>query len=387
MFGMSRRALFAAAGMLAIPSRLAAAAPAPPIVSRITLAHGRVWLNLTIGGAGPFPFILDTGADVSAIDPRLAAQLHLGKVGYKGLTGIGGRVELDFYRARDVVFGGGVRQHEAVFGGLLAGKGAGEGAGLVAAGVVTTRDSDLDFVAGEWRLYPNGRPDRDGFTRLASTIGGPNRFSSDKVTVLAILDGRHTGLLADTGAQGEVLLFPAAVRRSGLWEDTRPFAPVRLRGIGGTADRVGRVVRARQLTLGTCLFDAPLVHLYDPNDEAQSLHDGLLGLPVLERLHLSTEVRAAKLWVQANGRPKPPEHYGYSGLWLDQLTGDRARVAMLSPASPAADAGLVQNDVLRAPDWPGLLRRLGGPPGGEVAVTVETPGGLSPRIIRLRAYL
>ncbi len=383
---LSRRALLGSG--IALLSRPAAAVPDPvAIVGRIELARGRVWLDVTIGGRGPFRFILDTGADVSAIDPALATTLALSRVGHRRMSGIGGVVDLDFYQARDVVFGGGVRQASALFGALITGQGAGEGAGLLAAGVFTTRDSDLDFARGEWRLYPAGRPDRDGWTRLASSISSPSATSSTKIRVTTALDGSRFDLLADTGAHSDMLLFPGTVRRSGLWDDTRPFAPEALRGIGGTAERIGRVVRARRLEVGPFVFDAPLVRLYDPKDFLPAQFDGLLGLSVLERLNLSTDVRAAKLWAQTNDRPKPPERYSYSGLWLDRLPDSRAKIVALSPASPAADAGLARGDVLGGVEWPQLLRRLGGPPGSVVPITVETPAGPSPRTLTLRAFL
>ena len=376
---ISRRTLLAAAA--AMPLGAAAAAPT---VGRIQVAASRIIMPVTIGGAGPFPFILDTGAAVSCIAPRLAARLGLRKLGQRRMSGVGGTVDLDFYEAKDIVFGGGVAQGAAAFGGV-----APEGwAGLLAAGLFTTHDSDIDFDASEWRVYWRGRPPRDGWTRLDAGIDERSGAGSAKLFVNATLDGRSLRLLLDTGAPPEVMLFPHGTRRSGLWSGDRPFAPERLRGIGGVVERLGRVVRAQRLDIGGFGFDAPLIRLHDPKDFADVDYDGLLGLAVIERLNLSTEVRRGALWAQPSRRAKPPEAYGASGVWFDRLDGARARVATVSPGSPAADAGLKIGDVLTGVhDWRAYIRRFAAPPGTQIPVVVDTVAGPMPRIVTLRAYL
>ena len=382
---ISRRSLLAAGG--AVP--LAAAAPRPPeppIVSRIVVEAGRIWTPVMIGDAGPFAFIFDTGASVSAIDPRLAARLGLSRLGRRRMTGIGGAVVVDFYLAKRIVLGDGLRQSSGVFAGIdVAGS-----SGLLTAGLFTSADSDLDFVRGEWRLWPTGRPNFDGMTHLG-TIERRHADASDQIVVEAVLDGQRLRLIVDTGAPGELLLFPHVVKRSGLWNDARPFAPERLRGIGGAAGRLGRVVRAQRLDVGPFAFDAPLVWLHDPGDSVDLRYDGLLGLPVIERLDLSTEVAKGRLWARANGRAKPRENAGQSGMWLDRDgggDGTRARIAAVSPGSPAAEAGLKISDVVVGiDDWRAYIRRFAAPPGTAVGVLVETPGGPVLRTVTLRAYL
>ena len=87
------------------------------------------------------------------------------------LVGIGGAEGFLLYDGRDVAFSSGLVQHNVVFGAmppeLVFGH---EAAGVLAAGLVTGADSDLDFGRSEWRVYPDGRGARDGYRELPSSI-------------------------------------------------------------------------------------------------------------------------------------------------------------------------------------------------------------------------
>lgn len=380
---LSRRAVLelggAVAATSAVPAR--AAKPAATVTSRIIVAPDRIWVPVTIGGQGPFRFILDTGASVSGIAVPLAQKLGLRRIGSVRMNGIGGLTDMQFYEAKDVVYGGGIRQGSAAFGGLDLPLGGG---GLLAAGLFTTHDSDLDCGAGEWRVHPQGRDDFSGLSRLPGVIE-PGGRGSARIVLDAVLDGQKYRLLADTGAPGEVLLFSSEVRRSGLWSDDRPFSPTPLQGIGGTSERIGRIVRAGHLAIGEFTFDAPLVRLYDPKDfNRNTLHyDGIVGLAVLQRLDLSTEVRKARLWARRNDRQRPAENYRLSGVWLDRGKDGKISVAVVGTGSPAAAAGLRPGDVLAETDWRAVVRALDGPPGSTATLTV---GGTA-RTLELRRYL
>lgn len=102
---------------------------------------------------------------------------------------------------------------------MLAGAGnlgfAQEAVGSLAAGILTSYDTDRDFDAGEVRVYPDGRGPREGFTQIPSKVehrgpvGGSAYIFAD-----AVLDGQTFRFVIDTGAPRGLTLFADAARRT-----------------------------------------------------------------------------------------------------------------------------------------------------------------------------
>jgi serine protease Do len=386
---LTRRDILAVTAVSLLPGTAArAAAPARVITNSIALEDGRVWIAASVQGKGPFLFILDTGAVVSLIQEKIARDLGLKASAPVKLQGVGGAELFTLYVAHDIVFSGGARQ-TAVFAAAERHLALGpDAAGALAAGMVTALDADLDFEKGELRIYPDGRGDRGGFAELPSRImqmSGP--AASAYMFVDAVLDGGRYRFLLDTGMSGQVLLWPGAVRRSGLWSDKIRFAPRRSSGIGGDAQR-GRLVRGSALTLGDIAFERPLVALSNPSGPSRiaSWADGIIGLELIERLTLSTDVRRGRLWARRNARPPSPERYGLSGLWVEERGGNVV-VEEVSPQSPAADAGLRVGDEIVGIPLRAFIGRLGGKPGESIPVTVRRGGETISTAIVLRAFL
>jgi hypothetical protein len=387
---LSRRGLLKtmALGALTPPALLRAQAPRA-IATPFALQEDRIWLAATIGGSRPLQFILDTGAVVSLIQERLARELDMRERGLTRLVGVGGPAGFLLYVGRDVAFSSGLVQHSVVFGAmppqLVLGR---EAAGVFAAGLLTEADSDLDFSRGEWRLYPDGRGAREGYRELPSSIehAPGNASGSPYMVVEAALDGNSFRFLLDTGMPGQLMLWPHAVRRTGLWNDTRPFAPNRGRGIGGVGAR-GRLVRAASLRVGEFAFERPLVFLNDPaSSQRASFVDGIMGLPFIELLNLSTDVRRHRLWAQPSGRPQRPDRYGLSGIWVDERH-DGLAIAEIGPGSPAAEAGLQRGDLILGLSLQEFVRRIGGRAGDTIELHYRRGGETRTARLTLREFL
>jgi serine protease Do len=386
---LTRRQMIAAATAALLP-RAALGAEGTPrvIVNSIALQDRRVWIAAMIQGKGPFSFIIDTGAVVSLIQESIAHQIGLRDRNTVVLDGIGGPETFQMYEARDILFSGGARQPSAVFAAAARHLDLGpEAAGALAAGMLTALDSDLDFDKGELRVYPDGRGERSGFAELPSRIdkfSGPG--ASAYIVADAALDGHPFRFLLDTGMPAQVALWPSATRKTGLWNDSTPFAPGRHEGIGGQTS-LGRLVRAGRLKMGPFVFERPLVSLSNPSGVRQGeIADGLIGLELLERLNLSTDVKGRRLWAAANARPAWRERYGLSGLWVEER-GGKTVVAQVSPQSPAAAAGIREGDEIVGVTMRDFIAKLAGPPGRRIPVTLGRGGATVSAEIVLREFL
>jgi serine protease Do len=353
---------------------------------RIALLDNRLWLDVSIGGRGPWPFIIDTGAFVNLIREDLARSLGLRAIGPLNMGGIGGRTTEMLYRARDVRLG-------ALEAGAMAFAGHGRdlrihprAMGALSASLLTFADSDLDFEAMEWRRYPDGREARPDFTPLPGRIQRARPGGGAATLVVdTTIDGQVYRLQVDTGSPAQLHLWSRSARRSGLWDDGRPFAPVRPSGIGGEGAR-GRLKRIGDVRLGSLVFPRALAVLEDPAADDSHSGDGLIGLPLIQRMNLSTDVRRAALRARPNAVPPPPERYGLSGLWVESERGG-VTVVEVSPASPAAEAGLRVGDTVTDVSLDAFVGRLSGRPGDTVEIAYRRGGEGRRTRLTLRAFL
>jgi predicted aspartyl protease len=350
-----------------VPLRALAGAR-PPFVNRIAIEDDRVWIAAKIGDKGPFFFIVDTGAQMSLIEDAFAKSMGFKKLpGRRQSKGVGGTSYNDWYDAGTVTLASGIRFPNMLFAGI-AKRIAKDAVGAFGAGMFTTLDSDLDFAAGEWRAYPDGRPSFEGMTRLDARF--TDWRGGQRIIANATVDNYQGDFLLDTGAPGELLLFGHASRKSGLWNDTQPYAPTYSYGIG----RYGvpsRIVRAKTMKIGTFEFRNVLVRLSDPDTLAVD-NDGIIGLGAMQRLHLSTQVSKKAVWAALNDVPVPPARYPLSGLWLDDK-GGRVVIEDVGTGSPAALAGVKSGDVAIGV-YADLLRATEGRPGKPIKLTVERGG-------------
>ena len=353
------------------------------LVNSIAVEDNRVWIAARIG-ADPKPryFVIDTGANVSLILDPVARQLGMKEIGKSDLLGVGGVSRFPYYNGGELTFASGLRVPNMLFAGTDARLGR-DASGALSAGLFTSYDSDLDFVKGEWRAYPDGRSEFAGLQRLKS------RFVGDRQRGLRIVSDASLGayqgeFLLDTGAPGQVVIEGRAAEKSGLWRDDRPYAPAQGSGIGrGRVKR--RIVRGDALKMSGVTFARPLVSVSAPGTPGHD-GDGFIGLGILEQLHLTTEIKAATLWIAPNNRPAPPERYAMSGLWFDR-DGDNITIGDVGTGSPAAAAGLKVGDRVSSVIWEELLRRNSQPAGSEMALRVVSGGKGRDVVLKLAAYL
>lgn len=383
---ISRRNVLAGLGAAAVWPGGAVAAGPRVLRASVSLEENRVLVAVGMAGKGPYIFMIDTGGVIGLIHDSLAKTLKLPIIGHSALGGTGGADIYPLYQARDFLIGGSIRQASVALVGTGDLHFGNDIEGTLAAGILTVADTELDFDAGELRIYPDGRGERAGFTRLRSSIrqlrGGQE--GSPYIFADVAVGGQAFDCLLDTGAPRALSLYADAARRSGLWDDRRPYAPFRPSGLGGQGT-IGRIVRAPSLGLGALSIDRPLVALHPPTAALSVVGDGVAGLALIRRLNLSIDASARSLWVQPSRQPAVPERYGLSGLWLDRK-GDTAEVTGVGTGSPAADAGMQVGDRV-AGAWQDVLRSIGRGPGTTATLEVDRKGTKRTVSFTLRPYL
>lgn len=383
---ISRRNILAGLGVAAAWPGAATAAGQRLLRASIALEENRVLVAVGMVGKGPYIFMIDTGGVVSLVRDPLAKALKLPIIGHSALGGTGGGDIYPLYEARDFMIGGAIRQSSVALVGAGNLHFGNDIEGTLAAGILTVADSELDFDAGELRIYPDGRGEPAGFTRLHSSIRrlGGRQEGSPYIFADVALGTRTYDCLLDTGAPRTLSLYADAARRTGLWDDSRPYAPFRPNGLGGEGP-VGRIVRAPSLALGGLSIDRPLITLHPARAALSVVGDGVAGLALIRRFNLSIDARARTLWVQPSRQPAVTERYGLSGLWLDRK-GDVAEVAGVGTGSPAAEAGMQVRDRI-AGGWQEVLSRINRGPGAAVTLDVDRRGAKRTISFTLRPYL
>ena len=366
-------------GLVGAASPVLGASPPRMFEIPVDLEFRRLVVSCTINGQGPFHFGIDTGGFMSVLRLDLAKQLKLQQRG-SVRSEIAG--QLDFFpifQADELVFGNVLRQRNVVLAGVDRITFGGDVLGMLAAGCMTTMDAELDFVAGRWRIFPDGGPARDGWVRhqraivLTGPTGSPHLFGT------ATLAGQQLHCLLDTGAPGAVVLSAAAARRTGIEWDRQNWSPKQVNG------REARIFRSRNpLAIGGLTIDQPLITVQ--RDSPKFIDDGLIGLPVIERLDVATQVRPGFLWTRPNGRPPESQDYNRSGLWIDRRK-DGLFAGFVGRGSPAENAGIAIGDQIEGSGFTPLIQALNGPAGSSTSLTVVGAAGRRNVRLDLRDYL
>jgi hypothetical protein len=342
----------------------------------IELQSRRLVVPCTIERQGPYLFAIDTGGIVSLIRDDLARQLKLPQVASSTL-GIGGRLDrYPLFRADEVTYGNSFRQGQVVFAGVEHISFGDDVSGSFASGCLTTLDSEIDFRAKEWRIYPDGGPARDGWVRHDSAIlrDGPAGGSS-YLFGQAFLGSQPLRALLDTGAPSWIRLSGSVARKSGLYREGQNWSPYAKHG-----NDIVRLVRSSvPLNFGGLSIERPIIVLQS-GGLTDRLSETLIGLPILQQVNLATDVSRKILWTRPNGLPRPIERYNMAGLWVDRR-GSQIIAGAVGSGSPAEKAGIRPGDGIEGAEFETLIKRLTGNSGDEVALVV-TRGGVR-RDVRL----
>jgi predicted aspartyl protease len=272
-----------AVALLGAGALLVACAPALT-PARTPLARdnfGRYTLPVVVDGKGPFPFILDTAAEMSMIAPHLADSLGLKAVpGVEvKVQGTAGQQASSFVNAQDLkcaLFAG--RMASLV---VLPNTSITNAPGILGMNFFQGGRLEFDFAQNAARVGPSGATPA-GFAPLRAKILN-NAFVFVDVTV----DGIKAPALIDTGAR-RTLGNLALAHALGFAKDDPRFAPAEPVA-GASVDRMpARQAALETIVLGPTRFARPTIAFADaPVFKAQGRDKTpalILGIDLLSTL-------------------------------------------------------------------------------------------------------
>jgi len=346
--------------------------------------RGHVWVKLSVNGAAPAEFILDTGAFNTCLDRGYAQQLGLIAEGEHTAEGVGGYDTFGFTRISRLKWaapsGASVELRDLRSGVIelqdaLSSSEWGRTAGLLGYDVLSRFTLELDFDREVLVLH---EPSRYKHTGPGEAV--PMTLHGNVPTVELTLDGRCTGtFIVDVGNASVLSVGAEQVQRCGLLSRKRKDVQHWVGGIGGAFTET--VCRMDSLRLGPFRMDGPVVGLttHHRGGAGSKEVQGNLGTTVLERFHCTFDYAHGTLWLEPSKRFAEPEAFTRSGLWFTRWAGV-VIVHGVVKDSPAAEAGFKVRDVLRAVNgrrierWtPSELDRIlkDGSPGTVVKLTYE----------------
>lgn len=209
-----------------------AVAPVIPITQIVTLApdaHARMTVSVMLDGKGPYPFVVDTGAERTSVSNELAAALALkfaGNARLHSVTGMTpvplfhiGTLDIDRYRATDLRAPAMAQVHLG-------------GPGLIGVDTLQRQRVTMDFRKRRMTITPSRTRDRRGDRHGDEIIVRARRYAGRMVIMDATLDGAKVAVILDTGSQAS-LGNEALRRKLFARERGRPSSPIMLRDVTG----------------------------------------------------------------------------------------------------------------------------------------------------------
>lgn len=315
----------------------------------------KVYLPVRLNGAGPFWFILDSGAAFDVLDSGRARALGLALAEGEEVRGAG-QSSVDVAVASDVKLSlAGVefaapRVNVIPIGDWIASFEGRSVDGLLGHDFFQRFVVEIDYAAGRVRLHD---PHAHRYAGRGESI--PLEIERGHAYVKAALTApngeRHEGrFLVDTGFRLGLVLAVPYVEERGLrraFPAARRATPVV--GLGGESP--ADVARAAGLQLGSYRLASPVVTLSRAERGVLSGRGfaGILGADVLRRFKIFFDYPGRRMIVEPAANYAEPFGYDQSGLLL-RADARGLSVHRVMEGSPASEAGLRESDVVEAVD-------------------------------------
>ncbi|GAA0562663.1 aspartyl protease family protein [Rhizomicrobium electricum] len=315
----------------------------------VQIVNNHIYGAAKVNGKGPFVFIFDTGGR-NIITPPLAKELGLKIEGKLPGSGAGeGVMEGGFVHGLDFAVGDATVKNQLAIVFPLDKLGDIEGIpmpGMVGYETFRRFVTRVDYGAGTLTLIDPAKFD-------PKDAGTPVKFVfNDHVPeVMGTIEGIPAKFDIDTGARSELTITKPFAETNKL-RDSHPKGVVAVDGWGVGGPSTGYVTRIKDMTIGDVKI-GPVVGSLANQDKgafAGSDYSANVGGGVLKRFVVTFDYNNRLMYLKP--RPSPVDDtntYDRAGLWLN-VDGTAFKIVSVTKTAPAAEAGLVEGDIVTAVD-------------------------------------
>ncbi|HTX57757.1 MAG TPA: retroviral-like aspartic protease family protein [Candidatus Acidoferrales bacterium] len=261
---------------------------------------GHQTVPVFVNGRGPYPFILDTGADGSAVYQWFASLAKLKTVagGAGSLSGQTGTADVPLYTIDDLAMSGRHIEHVTVYG-LPNRHDAGREAGVLGTDYMDGAIVAFDFPCGKVEVYAKPESARavgdDGAPVSAAAVNG-----SGLLSIPISVNGHAGTAVIDTGSR-DTRMTPAFARVAGI--DTRSADFHNGAAIYGASSnrmtpRVGPIGTVRFAGVSVRNARAEVIDLPVLRRDFGNRPAMLLGSDLLGKFRLLYDHQARRIWIR-----------------------------------------------------------------------------------------
>ncbi len=358
-----------------------------------------VYVPAMINGAGPFTFVLDTGAgQFSALDYSVASSLGLRQTLVARGGGAGeDTVGIYLVDSAAVSLPGISFEPRAVAGIPLHRMDPHWGKrkdGLIGGDLLSTLVTVIDYERGRLEFHDASSYEYRGpGERIPVHIAGGYIFIEAGVLLHGVDEPVDALLMLDTGVR--ISLFNSPFSTENALPARSPSTVSGMTGFGLGGISRGVVGRVRGIRIGSLLLENPVVNFSADEAGALSSPDfsGIVGADILSRFTVVLDYRRSQIFLEKNAGFGAPFEFDMCGIrfLMEGERFDTFRVFRIYDGSPAAEAGIEEGDVVTEIDgraaagftWQDLREYLMRE-GATVRFTIERDGATFDVSIRLR---